>query len=551
MPHAWSGPAMEGRGAGGMRRRAPEFRRSSRRRLPGWIWWLVGIFLLVGLMLFVLHHNQKEQFRPPLIDKGSEIEEAHHEKVNFTEELLSSTSFARQLADQMTLAKAYVILAKEHGNLQLAWELSSQIRNCQRLLSEGAVSGRAITQEEAHPIITRLARLIYKAQDSHYDISTTIVTLKSHALALEERAKAAVVQTAEFGQLAAESLPKNLHCLTVKLTEEWLQSPKHRSRSEEHRNSTRLVDNNLYHFAIFSDNVLATSVVVNSTVSNANHPQQLVFHVVTDRINFGAMSTWFLINDFKGCTVEVRCIDEFTWLNAAASPLVRQLSELETQGFYYGDSKNLEREIKFHNPKFVSLLNHLRFYIPQILPNLEKVVFLDDDVVVQKDLTQLFSIELHGNVIGAVETCLESFHRYHKYLNFSHPVISSKIDPHTCGWAFGLNIFDLIAWRKANATALYHYWQEQNADLLLWRTGTLPAGLLTFYGLMEPLDRRWHVLGLGYDVDIDDRLIESAAVVHYNGNMKPWLKLAIRRYKYIWERYINFSHSYVRECMLH
>ncbi|XBI71807.1 hypothetical protein VPH35_065926 [Triticum aestivum] len=449
-----------------MRRRAPEYRRQSRRRLPGWIWWLVGIFLVVGLMLFVLHHNQKEQFRPPVINKGSETEEVSPGKVNFTEELLSSTSFARQLADQMTLAKAYVILAKEHGNLQLAWELSSQIRNSQRLLSQGAVSGRAITQEEAHPIITRLARLIYKAQDSHYDISTTMVTLKSHALALEERAKAAVVQTAEFGQLAAESLPKNIHCLTVKLTEEWLQNPKLRSRSEEHRNSTR-------------------------------------------------------------------------WL-----------SEMETKGSS-GGLKAQEQEIKFHNPKFVSLLNHLRFYIPQILPNLEKVVFLDDDVVVQKDLTQLFSIELHGNVIGAVETCLESFHRYHKYLNFSQPIISSKIDPHTCGWAFGMNIFDLIAWRKANATSLYHYWQEQNADQLLWRTGTLPAGLLTFYGLMEPLDRRWHVLGLGYDVDIDDRLIESAAVVHYNGNMKPWLKLAIHRYKSIWERHVNFSHPHVSECMFH
>ena len=115
------------------------------------------------------------------------MEEVPREKVNFSEELLSSTSFARQLADQMTLAKAYVILAKEHDNLQLAWELSSQIRNCQRLLSEGAVSGRAITKDEAHPIISRLALLIYKAQDSHYDISSTIVTLKNHALALEER----------------------------------------------------------------------------------------------------------------------------------------------------------------------------------------------------------------------------------------------------------------------------------------------------------------------------------------------------------------------------
>ncbi|KAL5674272.1 hypothetical protein ACJX0J_018578, partial [Zea mays] len=100
------------------------------------------------------------------------------------------------------------------------------------------------------------------------------------------------------------------------------------------------------------------------------------------------------------------------------------------------------------------------------------------------DLTQLFSSELHGNVIGVVETCLESFHRYSKYLNFLHPTISSKIDPHTCGW------------RKANTTSLYHYWQEQNSDLLLWRTGILPVGLLTFYGLMEPLDRRWRVLGM-------------------------------------------------------
>jgi hypothetical protein len=48
-------------------RRAPEFRRSSRRRLPEWIWWLVGIFLVLGLMLFVLHHNQREHFRPPVV----------------------------------------------------------------------------------------------------------------------------------------------------------------------------------------------------------------------------------------------------------------------------------------------------------------------------------------------------------------------------------------------------------------------------------------------------------------------------------------------------
>jgi len=61
--------------------------------------------------------------------------------LNFTEEILSVTSFSRQLSEQMVLAKAYVIIAKEHNNLHLAWELSSKIRSCQLLLSKAAMTG--------------------------------------------------------------------------------------------------------------------------------------------------------------------------------------------------------------------------------------------------------------------------------------------------------------------------------------------------------------------------------------------------------------------------
>lgn len=409
--------------------------------------------------------------------------------------------------------------------------------------------GEPITFEEAEPIIKSLSSLIFRAQDAHYDIATTIMTMKSHIQALEERANAATVQSTVFGQLAAEALPKSLHCLSVRLTADWLRKSHLQELAEDKRNSPRLTDNNLYHFCIFSDNVLATSVVVNSTVSNADHPKQLVFHIVTNGINYGAMQAWFITNDFKGSTVEVQNVEEFSWLNASYAPIVKQLQDSDSRSFYFEGYQDMKTEPKLRNPKYLSLLNHLRFYIPQIYPQLEKVVFLDDDVVVQKDLTPLFSLDLHGNVNGAVETCLEAFHRYYKYLNFSNSIISSKFDPQACGWAFGMNVFDLIAWRKANVTAQYHYWQEQNAAGTLWKLGTLPPGLLTFYGLTEPLDRRWHVLGLGYDLNIDNRLIESAAVIHFNGNMKPWLKLAIGRYKPLWERYVNQSHSYLQDCV--
>jgi alpha-1,4-galacturonosyltransferase len=108
-----------------------------------------------------------------------------------------------------------------------------------------------------------------------------------------------------------------------------------------------------------------------------------------------------------------------------------------------------------------------------------------------------------------------------------------------------------VAWKKANVTSRYHHWQQQNVDRTLWKLGTLPPGLLTFYGLTEPLDREWHILGLGYDPNVDPQAIEAGAVVHYNGNMKPWLKLAMNRYKYIWEKYVNYSHPLLQQCNVH
>lgn len=471
------------------------------------------------------------------------------ETLNFTEELLSSHSVARQVADQITLAKAYVIIAKEHNNLQLAWELGKKIRSCQLLLSKAAMTGQPLSLDEAKPIIKSLSLLIFKALDMHYDVATTIMAMKSHIQALEERAHAASVQSTLFGQLAAEEIPKNLHCLNVKLTAEWLSKPALQRVAEENKNSPHLVDNNLYHFCLFSDNLLAISVVINSTVANTDKPKQLVFHIVTNGVNYGSMQAWFLSNNFKGATIEVQNVEEFTWLNASYSPIMKQLLDPDSRAYYFGGSQEFNVEPKFRNPKYVLPLNHLRFYIPDIYPQLEKVVFLDDDVVVQKDLTPLFSLDLHGNVNGAVDTCLEAFHRFYKYLNFSNSLISSKFDPQACGWAFGMNVFDLIAWRKANVTGRYHYWMEQNTDGSLWKLGTLPPGLLNFYGLTEPLDRRWHVLGLGHDPDIDSRLIDSAAVVHFNGNMKPWLKLAIGRYKPLWLKYTNESHTYIEECV--
>lgn len=90
----------------------------------------------------------------------------------------------------------------------------------------------------------------------------------------------------------------------------------------------------------------------------------------------------------------------------------------------------------------------------------------------------------------------------------------------------------------------------QNENRELWNLGTLPPGLLTFYQLTHALDKSWHVLGLGYNPNVSLVEIESAAVIHYNGNMKPWLELAITNYRPYWTKYIKYDHPYIQKCKI-
>lgn len=97
----------------------------------------------------------------------------------------------------------------------------------------------------------------------------------------------------------------------------------------------------------------------------------------------------------------------------------------------------------------------------QLFPDLDKVVFLDDDVVVQHDLSPLWDLDLNNKVVGAVVDSLcghEYCCKYKDHFNFTDPIISSNLDQHLCGWLYGMNIFDLKRWRNSNITATYHKW---------------------------------------------------------------------------------------------
>lgn len=450
----------------------------------------------------------------------------------------------RQLKDQLIKAKVYLSLPATRNNANFVRELRLRIKEVQRAL--GDATKDSDLPRIANDRLKAMEQSLAKGKQIQDDCAAVVKKLRAMLHSTEEQLRVHKKQTLFLTQLTAKTLPKGLHCLPLRLTTEYYTL----NSSQRHfPNQEKLEDPRLFHYALFSDNVLAAAVVVNSTVTHAKHPSNHVFHIVTDRLNYAAMRMWFLANPPGRATVQVQNIEEFTWLNSSYSPVLKQLNSQSMIDYYFRAHRtNSDSNLKFRNPKYLSILNHLRFYLPEVFPRLNKVLFLDDDVVVQKDLSGLWSIDLKGKVNGAVETCGETFHRFDRYLNFSNPLISKNFDPRACGWAYGMNIFDLDEWRRQNITDVYHTWQKMNHDRQLWKLGTLPPGLITFWKRTYPLDRFWHVLGLGYNPSVNQRDIERAAVIHYNGNMKPWLEINIPKYRNYWTKHVDYDQLYLREC---
>ncbi|CAO2816352.1 unnamed protein product [Amaranthus hypochondriacus] len=410
-------------------------------------------------------------------------------------------------------------------------------------------------------------QLMSDMKNNQYDSKTFGFILKGTMEKLERE-----IREAKFAELmnkhfAASSIPKGIHCLSLRLTDEYSSNAHARKQLPPPELLPLLSDNSLHHFVLSTDNILAASVVVNSAVRSSLKPEKIVFHVITDKKTYAGMHSWFALNSVAPAIIEVKGVHQFDWLTRENIPVLEAIeSHNGIRNYYHGNHvaganltettpRTFASKLQARSPKYISLLNHIRIYLPELFPNLDKVVFLDDDVVIQRDLAPLWDIDLEGKVNGAVETCRGEdgwvmSKRLRNYFNFSHPRIAQNLNPDECAWAYGMNIFDLRAWTKANIRDTYHSWLKENlnANLTMWKLGTLPPALIAFKGHVHPIDPSWHMLGLGYQNKTNLESVKKAAVIHYNGQSKPWLPIGFDHLRPFWTKYVNYSNDFIRNC---
>lgn len=193
---------------------------------------------------------------------------------------------------------------------------------------------------------------------------------------MELKVQSAREQESMNWHLASHGVPKSLHCLCLKLAEEYAVNAMARSHLPPPEYVSRLTDPSFHHVVLLTDNVLAASVVISSTVQHSANPEKLVFHIVTDKKTYIPMNAWFAINPIKSAAVEVKGLHQYDWSHEVNVHVKEMLEIHRLIWSHYNDNlrnANFQHEgvnrrsLEALTPSCLSLLNHLRIYIPEVL----------------------------------------------------------------------------------------------------------------------------------------------------------------------------------------
>ncbi|XP_058213447.1 probable galacturonosyltransferase 7 isoform X1 [Rhododendron vialii] len=472
------------------------------------------------------------------------------ESENFCEEKFGSYCLWRQdhkeemkdhrvkkLKDRLYVARAYYpSIAKLPAHNKLSQELKQNIQDFERVLSE--TSTDADLPQQMGKRLERMEAVIARAKSFVLDCNNVDKKLRQLVDLTEDEANFHMKQSAFLYQLAVQTVPKSLHCLSMRLAVEYFRSPPpdvEQSMAEKYMNPS------LQHFVIFSNNILASSVVINSTVMHSKESENQVFHVLTDGENYFSMKLWFFRNTYKQAAVQVLNIEGLNLNEHDKATLSRlSLSEEFRISFHSVDKPSITRT----RTQYMSVFSHSHYLLPEIFHTLKKVVVLDDDIVVQQDLSTLWSLDLEGKVNGAVQFCAVRLAQLKNYLG------ENISDGNSCAWMSGLNIVDLARWRELDLTGTFQRLLQEhlNRGEEPFQAASVRASLLAFQDLVHPLDDTWMLSGLGHDYGLNIEAFNKAAVLHFNGNMKPWIDLGIPKYRGYWKRFLIRENQFMSDC---
>ena len=200
-------------------------------------------------------------------------------------------------------------------------------------------------------------------------------------------------------------------------------------------------------------------------------------------------------------------------------------------------AKQAEINSKMHVRDYYSKATYYRIYIPELFPNFDKALYLDCDIIVKGDISELYNIDLQDNYIGAIPDgsipCIKEFQdyvlncigvdKYDDYINAGILVLNTKK-------LRDINFEDLFI----SALTLTTFDVAQDQDYI----NAICKGHIKFIG------EEWDKMPIRETIKEED-----IKLIHYNLNFKPWLVDDVMYSDYFWQ-YAKQTEFYDYICSL-
>lgn len=195
-------------------------------------------------------------------------------------------------------------------------------------------------------------------------------------------------------------------------------------------------------------------------------------------------------------------------------------------------------------------VNHLTYYrilLPELLPaSLGKVIYLDSDLLIRRDIGELWDQPLNDSWALAAQDCAApffdasiacpNFRDCGPYLAAVRPVENYRalgLKPKSPYLNGGVLVIDLDAWRRQRLTDKMLTCLRDNAKSVLWWDQY--ALNVALNGQWRSLDRRWnqgaHIFKYGdwhrspFPKPEYEELTQDPWIVHFTSPIKPWQPL--------------------------
>jgi lipopolysaccharide biosynthesis glycosyltransferase len=187
---------------------------------------------------------------------------------------------------------------------------------------------------------------------------------------------------------------------------------------------------------------------------------------------------------------------------------------------------NIPKDVKLRKP--ISRTAYARLLLPELLPEHEKVIYLDSDLVVEADLGRLWNTALEDHTILAVQ-------------DFAVPYVSSDrgidvyqelgLAPERAYFNSGVMVINLKRWRAERVVARVFAYQRAYREYMNYCDQEGLNAVLA--GTWKELDPRWNQQAILFEDGGDGAFRETLCarrpelrsdpfIVHYSVSTKPW-----------------------------